>query len=74
MIEQEKKDALRALGFTHIALDEDGLGWAFWSKPVIKDDAAWLPVDPFEDVVCLASLGIVFIGSPKPWRDSLEEL
>lgn len=69
MITTQQKQALRHLGFTHIAFDEDGIG----SKPIIKDDSAWLPTDPFEDILCLSMVGIIG-DNGNPWRESLEEL
>lgn len=73
MITTQQKQALCFLGFTHIAFDEDGIGYAYWSKPIIKDDAAWLPTDPFEDILCLTMVNIIG-DNGKPWRESLEEL
>lgn len=73
MITNQQKQSLKNLGFTHIAFDEDGIGYAYWSKPIIKDDAAWLPTDPFEDILCLSMVGIIG-DNGKSWRESLEEL
>lgn len=72
MIPTQQKQALRHLGFTHIAFDEDGTGYAYWSKPKTFNDV-WIPTDPFEDTLCLDSVNIIF-DNGKPWRESLEEL
>lgn len=73
MITTQQKQALCFLGFTHIAWDIDGDGGAFWSKPVIKGEHGWFPVDNFEDFLPLESVNIIG-DNGKPWRESLEEL
>lgn len=73
MITTQQKHALKNLGFRFIAFDEDGIGYAYWSKPIIKYDSAWLPTDPFEDILCLSMVGIIG-DNGNPWRESLEEL
>lgn len=72
MITTQQKQALRHLGFTHIAFDEDGEGYAYWSKPKILQ-ASWTPLDDYEECLNLSSVNI-FENNGKPWRESLEEL